>query len=157
MPPDSPEEETLGKILIEIRDLLKLAVIPPVEAEPAAVIPRPKATDYEYGVVNLTITEMSSIVSYSPRTGWRLNPVCVIVRTVKASKIDVCLTPINQKKNEIIAPGATVDDGIFIHWFPYGIYTIGTAQGDRKFWVRGQGLTEAGKAEAVILFEEIGK
>jgi hypothetical protein len=151
------DKETVGSVLVEIRELLKLLVIPPPEAEPAAVIPRPKATDWEYGTKDLTITEMSDIVSYKPRTGWRLNPVCIIVRTIKASKIDVCLSPLDPAKSEIIAPGATVDDGIFIHWFPYGIYTIGTSAGDRRFWVRGQGITEAGKAEAVIIFEEVGK
>jgi hypothetical protein len=154
---EEKKEETAGSVLAEIRDLLKLWLIPPPEAEPAAVIPRPKVTGWEYGVATLTITEMKDIAFYKPRTGWRLNPVCVIVRTVKASKIDVCLNPLDPAKSEIIAPGATVDDGIFIHWFPYGIYTIGTSAGDRRFWVRGQGLTEAGKAEAVILFEEIGK
>lgn len=151
MPPD---DETVGSVLVEIRDLLKLLVAPPPEVGPATVIPSPRATDWKYGVATLTNTEMTDIVFYKPRTGWKLTPVNAIVRTVKASKIDVCLTPPVSGKSEIIAVGTTTDDGIFIHWFPYGIYTIGTSAGDRRYWVRAQGIAEGGKAEAVILFEE---
>jgi len=149
------EGETLGSVLVEVRDLLKLIAFPEIAVEPMSVVPRPKATGRRYGEATLSISETKGVVSVAAKTGYKLSPVCVIVRTLKASRIDVCLTPLDAFTNEIIAPGATADEGIFIHWFPYGIYTIGTSEGDRKFWIRAQGITEEGKAEAVIMYEEV--
>jgi len=148
------EEETLGTVAAEIRDLLKLMVAPPPDVEPTSVIPRPKATGREYDSKTLSITEMTDIVKVSAKTGTKLAPTSVVVRVKKASNIDVCLTPLNPEKSEIIAPGTAPDDGVFMCWFPYGIYTIGTSEGKRKFWVRAQGITEGGKGEAVIMYEE---
>jgi len=151
---DGGEEQTLGTTAAEIRDLLKMMAAPPPVAEPMPVIPRPKATGWRYDAATLTTTEMSNITKVAAKTGAKLSPTCVIVRVKKASNIDVCLTPLNPEKSEIIAPGTAPDDGVFMCWFPYGVYTIGTSEGDRKFWVRAQGITEGGKAEAVIMWEE---
>lgn len=147
------EGETLGSIAAEIRDLLKLMVLPEIPVEPMSVIPRPKATGWDYGTLTTLTTDMKDIISYAAKTGARLRPVLGIIRTAKASNVDICLTPMDPTKSEIVAPGTTTDNGFFIHWFPYGIYTVGTSEGDRKFWARAQGITEAGKAEAVIMWE----
>lgn len=145
-------DETLGCVVAEIRGLLE-AMLPEMIAE---VIARPKATDWEHGILEATdLAEMKDVVVAKPATGNRLNPTCVIVRVEKASNIDVCLTPLKAEKNEIIAPGNAPDNGLFIHWFGYGIYTIGTGEGDNQFWVRAQGITETGKAEGVIMYEEV--
>lgn len=143
-------KETLGEVVAEIRDLLEaLSAI-------RDVIAKPKATDWEYGILTATdLTEMKDIVVAKPGTGNKLNPTCAIARVEKASLIDVCLTPLTAQKSEIIAPGSAPDNGLFIHWFPWGIYTVGTSEGENKFWVRAQGITETGKAEAVILYEEV--
>ena len=148
------EEQTLGTVAAEIRDLLKVMVTPPPAAEPMPVIPRPKATGWGYDSATLSSTEMTDIIKVAAKTGAKLAPTCVIVRVKKASNIDVCLTPLNPEKSEIIAPGTAPDDGVFMCWFPYGIYTIGTSEGKRKFWVRAQGISTGGKGEAVIMYEE---
>ena len=148
------EEQTLGSVAAEIRDLLKVMVTPPPAAEPMPVIPRPKATGWPYDSATLSTTGMTDIIGVAAKTGAKLAPTCVLVRVKKASNIDVCLTPLNPEKSEIIAPGTAPDDGIFMWWSPYGVYTIGTSEGKRKFWVRAQGITEGGKGEAVIMYEE---
>ena len=150
-------EETLGTVAVEIRDLLKQLVAPPPAIEVMSVVPRPKATGYEHGSVTLSTAEMKDIVRYKAKEGAKLSPTLAIVRVRKAAIIDVCLTPVSPAKSEIIAVGTAPDDGIFVHWFPYGIYTIGSDEVDRMYWVRAQGITETGTAEAVIMFEEIGK
>lgn len=148
------EEETLGTVAAEIRDLLKVMVTPPPVVEPMPVVPRPKATGWGYDSATLSTTEMTDITKVAAKTGAKLAPTCVIVRVKKASNIDVCLTPLNPEKSDIIAPGTAPDDGVFMCWFPFGVYTIGTSEGKRKFWVRAQGITDVGKAEAVIMYEE---
>lgn len=145
---------TVGEVLAEIRDLLIQIATPPPAAEPLSVVPRPKVTGWKIDELTLTTTEMKTIVFASAATGAKLSPVCVVVRTKKASNIDVCLTPMNPQDNPIIVPGTTMDDGYFVHWFPYGVYTIGTSGGKRKFYVQGQGIAEAGSAIAVIMYEE---
>jgi len=146
--------ETTGQVIVEIRDLLK-ALVPDVTPEALAeVVARPKATDWKYGTVTTTLTEMTDVVIVKPRTGYKLNPTCVIVRVAKESTIDVCLTPVSAAESEIVAPGSAPDNGVFIHWFPYGINIIGESGGTKKFWVRAKGLTETGLAEAVVLWEE---
>ena len=97
---------------------------------------------------------MKTIVFRTAKTGAKLRPVLAIVRTAKASNVDLCLSPTDTAESEIIAPGTTTDNGIFVHWFPYGVYTIGTSGAGRKFYARAQGITEVGKAEAVIMWEE---
>ena len=155
------EEQTLGTVVVEIRDLLKSMVAPPLEAVlmaeavPMSVVPRPKATGWLYREATLVTGEMTDIVHVAAKTGAKLAPTCVIVRVAKASNIDVCLTPLNPEKSEIIAPGTAPDNGVFMCWFPYGIYTIGTSEGKRKFWVRAQGITVSGKGEAAIMYEEV--
>jgi len=151
------DEETLGTVALEIRDLLEQMIAPPPEIEVMPVIPRPKATDYEYGSVTLSTAEMKDIVKYKAKEGAKLTPTLAIVRVKKAAIIDVCLTPVSPAKSEIVAVGTAPDDGVFVHWFPYGIYTIGSDEVERKYWVRAQAITESGKAEAVIMFEEIEK
>lgn len=150
---EGKEGETLGSLAAEIRDLLKLMVLPEIPVEPISVIPRPKATGWDYGSITTSTTDMKDIIFHAAKTGARLRPVLGIVRTEKASNVDICLSPMDPTKSEIVAPGTTTDNGIFIHWFPYGIYTVGTSEGDRKFWARAQGITEIGKAEAVIMWE----
>jgi len=155
---DEKERETTGDVIAEIRDLLKALVpgveIPGVPGVLAEVVARPKATDWKYNSATTTTTEMTDVVVVKPKTGYKLNPTCVVVRAAKASTIDVCLTPISAADNEIIAPGAAPDNGVFIHWFPYGIYIIGESGGATKFWVRAQGVLEIGLVEAVLFWEE---
>ena len=151
---EEKKRETTGEVIVEIRDLLK-ALVPGVTPEALAeVVARPKATDWKYGVATTTLTEMTDVIVVKPRTGYKLNPTCVIVRVAKESTIGVCLTPVSAADNEIVAPGAAPDNGVFIHWFPYGIHIIGESDGGKKFWVRAKGLTETGLAESVVLWEE---
>lgn len=140
--------ETLGSVAIEIRDILEALQLL------TNVVARPKATDWDYGNATTTLIGMSDVVVVTPKTGFTLNPTCVIVRCAKASNIDVCLTPYSPRKSEIVAPGNAPDNGLFIHWFPFGINTVGTSEGDNKFWIRAQGIAEAGLVEGVAFYEE---
>lgn len=152
---EEKERETTGEVIAEIRDLLKALIPGEIPEALAEVVARPKATDWKYNSVTTTLTEMTDIVVVKPKTGYKLNPTCVIVRVAKESTIDVCLTPISAADSEIVAPGAAPDNGVFIHWFPYGIYIIGESGGGKLFWVRAKGVTETGLVEAVLLWEEV--
>ena len=152
------EEETLGSLVLEIRDLLRSIAAAEPEVVPTILqveaIPRPKATDWKYGQTTTVLSAMSDIVSVKAKTAFILSPACVIVRVAKESIIDICMSPKSDAYSEIIAPGAAPDNGIFIHWFPYGVSTIG-GDADIDFWVRAQGVTETGLAEAELLWEEV--
>jgi len=152
---EEKERKTTGEVIVEIRDLLKQLVPGEIPEALAEVVARPKATDWKYGSATTTLTDMTDIVVVKPKTGYKLNPTCAIVRVAKESTIDVCLTPVSAADSEIVAPGAAPDNGVFIHWFPYGIHIIGEPEGTKKFWVRAKGLTETGLVEAVLLWEEV--